>query len=86
MSILSAINMLEGEKKKIFDDIVSYGDMELHWGLEEIIAKILLDYDDSKLDELKEEITNSDNPIELLINKSNEMEHKKIDIPINIQV
>lgn len=73
MSMLNPIVMLNGKRKEIFD-IVFTGDMEKDFTKEQV-AKILLDYEEDKLDELKEEITNLNiNPVELIISKQKDFQ------------
>ena len=88
MSLLNPVLMLNGKRKEIFD-FVFEKNVENNFEIESnkmVIANILLDYDDSKLDELKEEVINSNNPVELLINKGKELDKGKIVIPSNIQI
>ena len=62
MSMLNSKVILNGKRKEIFD-IVFTGDMEKDFTKEQV-AKKLLDYEEDKLDELKEEITNLNiNPV-----------------------
>lgn len=84
MSLLSPVLMLDGKRKEIFD-IIFKGSAEISFESQNI-AYILLDIDDDKLDGLKEEVINSDNPIELLNNKGKEIKKEKIDISNNIQL
>lgn len=84
MSLLSPVLMLNGKRKEIFD-IIFKGNTEINFETQSV-AYILLDIDEDKLDELKEEIINSNNPIELLNNKSKDIKKENIDIPSNIQL
>ncbi len=84
MSLLSPLLMLNGKRKEIFD-IIFKGNTEINFESQNI-AYILLDIEDDKLDELKDEIINSDNPIELLNNKGKEIKKENIDIPSNISL
>lgn len=84
MSLLSPVLMLNGKRKEIFD-IIFKGNTEINFESQNI-AYILLDIEDDKLDELKDEIINSDNPIELLNNKGKEIKKENIDIPSNISL
>ena len=84
MSLLSPVLMLNGKRKEIFD-IIFKGNMDINFESQNI-AYILLDYDEDKLDELKQEVLNSNNPMELLKSKCNEIKKEKIDIPNNIQI
>ena len=85
MSMLNPILMLNGKRKEIFD-IVFKGDMEIDLTKQQV-ANILLGYKDDKLDELKEEITNSNiNSIELIISKEKGFQKENINIPIDIQL
>ena len=85
MSMLNPILMLNGKRKEIFD-IVFKGDTEIELTKQQV-ANILLDYEEDKLDELKEEITNSNiNSIELIISKEKVVQKENINIPIDIQL
>lgn len=84
MSLLSPVLMLDGKRKEIFD-IIFKGNTEINFETQNV-AYILLDIDEDKLDALKEEIINSNNPIELLNDKSKDIKKENIDIPNNIQL
>ena len=84
MSLLSPVLMLNGKRKEIFD-IIFKGNTEINFESQNI-AYILLDIEDDELDELKDEIINSDNPIELLNNKGKEIKKENNDIPSNISL
>ena len=87
MSILNPIIMLKDKRKEIYDIIFKeYNETSSFDMTREKIANILLDIEEDKLDELKEEVINSDNPIELLNNKGKEINKEKIDLPSNIQL
>ena len=84
MALLSPVLMLDGKRKEIFD-IIFKGNTEISFESQNI-AYILLDIEEDKLDELKEEVLNSDNPVELLKNKGKEIKKENISIPSNIQL
>ena len=84
MSLLSPVLMLDGKRKEIFD-IIFKENLEINFESQNI-AYILLDIEENKLDELKEEVINSDNPIELVKNKGKEIKKEDISIPSNINI